>query len=347
MIATTLKVDKAQAALILSSDEERKKLEAKAVARKRDQQVSENWEKGIRRIQKTLLPWSALLDAVMRGFTEIAAAMLGLDKPGKAIQKLASMIGTWMKNLSKNLREFADAWRKGGEEMPDYMKALKFFISLLKILGKITLNTWKLFWKITKTLMQFFSWVGKVTGVTKFLTGAIEWLTKALDDASDMLDKIDFMSPFEGIPGLVSGAIDWIKEKFNLLPKFLKDPLGMIGGFFKEYFWDTPKKWVTQLIEWLQENAGKIADVLNPVKAVKGLFATETELPKQPVKAEPVSPQEKAEKERKKVQEVKIGRGKGAEPIEITLVVEGTDELSDILARSISIKNVQRARSGT
>lgn len=346
MIATTLNLSKSQAQLMLASEKERKELEEKAAAKKRDEKTAADWEKGIRRIQRTLLAWGKDLDNVMRGFTELIAAMLGVEKPGKMMTKIGKAIGEFMGNLAEKLTLFAKQWREGSDELPPFMKRLKFTISVLKLLGRILLVPIKSFIWFTSKLIDFFTWVGKVTGITEKLNTAIEWLSDGMNEVSKIFDETDFGAPFEAIPGVVDQAVEWIKESFNLIPEFIKDPLSMIGGFFKKWFFDKPKEIINNLIEWIPKNVGKIGSAISKYSGfdlVTGLFSGDEEsAPKPTAKSKAVA--KKAAK--KKVPGKAKGKRDAGEQIEITFQFEGADEFAEAFSKIISVKQVKRSRRG-
>lgn len=66
VITSSLGVEESQAALILSSEKERRGLEAKAKQREEQIRVDERWNQGMGSIKKTLIAWGPLLDNLMR-----------------------------------------------------------------------------------------------------------------------------------------------------------------------------------------------------------------------------------------------------------------------------------------
>jgi hypothetical protein len=76
VITQNLGVDESQAALILSSEKEREKLERKQKIKQREIDINEKWNKGIGSIKKTLLAWGPLLDRLMRSITKFTSKVL-------------------------------------------------------------------------------------------------------------------------------------------------------------------------------------------------------------------------------------------------------------------------------
>jgi hypothetical protein len=81
VITQNLGVSKSQAALILSSGEQRRQLEAQAEAQDRLTKASETWDRGLGRIKETLIAWGPQIELLMRNVAELIAALFGLDLP--------------------------------------------------------------------------------------------------------------------------------------------------------------------------------------------------------------------------------------------------------------------------
>jgi hypothetical protein len=147
VITQSLGVEESQAALILSSDEERKKLEAKANAKKKEIAINEKWNKGLQSIKTTLIAWSEELDNVMRSLTVLISTIFGWDSPAKNMQALADRIVNSMRNLSSWLTTTNDNWNKGYSSLDKYGKVLFVVAKGFSMLGdaiKFAFNSLKL-----------------------------------------------------------------------------------------------------------------------------------------------------------------------------------------------------------
>jgi hypothetical protein len=89
VITQTLGVDEATAQLTLSSDKERKKLEAKNLERKRQIKVDEDWNRGMGSIKKTLIAWGPLLDKLMRTASNFIVKLFGGDSAADTVTNTA------------------------------------------------------------------------------------------------------------------------------------------------------------------------------------------------------------------------------------------------------------------
>jgi hypothetical protein len=116
-ITTTLGVDKATAQLMLSTDKERKSLEAKAKERENQIKVDERWNAGMGSIKKTLIAWGPLLDKLMRSAANFIVKLFGGDDASNTVAKTADIAENAIKSITKaiddassNIDYYRDFW---------------------------------------------------------------------------------------------------------------------------------------------------------------------------------------------------------------------------------------------
>jgi hypothetical protein len=328
MISTTMKVDKAQAALILSSEEERKKLDRKAAARKRDEKTQIQWERGIKRIQKTLIAWGAWIDKTMRAVTKFAAELLGFDKPSKMISSITSKLTKGFQGLNKWIDDTRKAWEKGGEGLSAWGKIARFVWVIMrtgvKIIGKGLVMAFKaLLWPLEKSIEGW--------GMLFDLIGQTQWF----QDLSDWINTVT-----NDIEHFFEVGVNWseVWEGFKIT---VKEAAMSIAGFIKEWMWEKPKQWIQKLIDFIVENSDKITKFLDPtgligkgIGAIKGLFSSEAT-------AEPALAPIPTKTNIPPLAPIPGGAGAGGE-MTFKLVVEGDDSA---LAKSLAVKQVKAARN--
>lgn len=117
VITQTLGVDEATAQLTLSSDKERKKLEAKNLERKKQIKVDEDWNRGMGSIKKTLIAWGPLLDKLMRSASNFVVKLFGGDSAADTVMDTAkaaeNAIGAITKAIDSaagNIQHYKDLW---------------------------------------------------------------------------------------------------------------------------------------------------------------------------------------------------------------------------------------------
>lgn len=107
VVASTLNVDKATAQLILSSDKERKSLEAKAKQRESQIALDERWNAGMGSIKKTLIAWGPLLDKLMREASNFIVKLFGGDSASSTVKNTASVAENAVKSITKAIGDAA------------------------------------------------------------------------------------------------------------------------------------------------------------------------------------------------------------------------------------------------
>ena len=219
MISTTLKVDKAQAALILSSEEERKKLQAKMDARKRDEQTQIQWERGIKRLQRTLIAWNEELNLLMRSVTDLVFAMFGFDKPGKEISSVTKMLTVGMRVLTTWVQKQADAWRKGGDELSPFLKMVKGGISILKALAKTTDYILLPFTGLIKIITKLLEKLGLMQPMMDINKSIFESLATAVHEVGKFLEELDFDKVKEFTQSVGSAFLGLHEKAFEFAKK--------------------------------------------------------------------------------------------------------------------------------
>lgn len=107
-ITTTLGVDKATAQLMLSTDKERKSLEAKAKERENQIKIDEKWNAGMGSIKKTLIAWGPLLDKLMRAASNFIVRLFGGDDASSKVAKTADIAENAIKSITKAIEDASD-----------------------------------------------------------------------------------------------------------------------------------------------------------------------------------------------------------------------------------------------
>lgn len=102
VITSNLKIDKTQAALFLSSDKARKKLEAQANQQAKLDKINRDWNKGLSQIQETLIPWVPLLDKLLRSIGRFISILITGEDPYKNFGKAA-------KSVTEGMNKFTNA----------------------------------------------------------------------------------------------------------------------------------------------------------------------------------------------------------------------------------------------
>jgi hypothetical protein len=113
VITSTLGVDEAQAQLVLSSEEARKKMEKQAAVQRQKIRDDEKWNDGMRSIKKTLISWGPLLDKLMRSVSNFIAKLFGFNSAQQPIQDFA-------KTAENMMNDVTGAIDKAGMKIDEY-----------------------------------------------------------------------------------------------------------------------------------------------------------------------------------------------------------------------------------
>lgn len=321
MISTTMKMDKSQVALMLGSEKERRTIEAKAAARKRDEATNAKWNRGITRMQRTLIAWGKEIDKTMRNITKLIAAIFGVEKPGKIISNMTKKLKGFFGDLNLSLKEATDWFRE---------------------LHKDGFSLSDMFVTATKGALAFLGTIAEMLG----FTGLSEWFGGFYRDL-DQLTDMDWGLVWKGFKMTVS------------------DMLSDVGSFFKKWLFDEPKKLIQELISWVTENGPKIMKAIIPgadmmgegLDAIKKWFSSGEGKPSKNVDDALIKKSGEviqfnsnddilaATNLQSRLAGSGAASGGGKEDVEITLTIEGTDELAEALAKIISVKQIKRART--
>jgi len=251
LITTSLNVDKTQAMLFLGSEKQRKSAEKAASQKKRDIDVQKQWDRGINRTQKTLLAWGKILDGAMRAVTELVSAMFGFEKPGKNITSITQKIQKFMigKNgLVSKTKDFAEAWREGGDALGPVATTFKFLIESFKLGIKVV------GFLLTKGFM-FTKWLADATGITDSLRIAVDAVKVAMEYWAPTLDSV-----MKDMDTFANTDIDWglVWEGFKI--EFF-EVMSEVGAIYKKWLWDKPKEWVGMLIDFIKTIPEKVGQI--------------------------------------------------------------------------------------
>lgn len=132
VITSSLGVDETQAALILSSEKERKVLEAKAKEREKQIKIDDKWNKGMGSIKETLIAWQPLLDKLMRSASNFIVRLFGGSSATKTImttaefaEKAISTITTEIDKATASMKGFGAG---SSLSLGDIAESVKFVI---------------------------------------------------------------------------------------------------------------------------------------------------------------------------------------------------------------------------
>lgn len=135
-ITTTLGVDKATAQLMLSSEKERKKLEASAKEREKQIKIDDKWNEGMGSIKKTLIAWGPLLDKLMRSASNFIVKLFGGDSAGKTVMSTAKIaekaIISITSEIDKATASMKDFGEGGGISFDSIVSGVKSSLELIK-----------------------------------------------------------------------------------------------------------------------------------------------------------------------------------------------------------------------
>ena len=117
VITSTMGVSEQQAALALSSDDVRKKLQAQAAQQAKQNKVQQDWDKGLSNIKETLIAWEPLLDRLLRSVAQFISKLFGFGDAGDATAKTAAIVEQaigdltgGIDNATKNINVFKETW---------------------------------------------------------------------------------------------------------------------------------------------------------------------------------------------------------------------------------------------
>lgn len=251
VITQNLGVDKSQAALVLSSEEERKKLEAKAKQREREIKINEQWNKGINSLRRTLINWSAELNHTLRNVSRLITTMFGWEKPAKLVSKTSGGLLTMFKDLNKwlvNLRknwddtESLDGW---GKTIKFVAEGVELFFNLLKLGFGVIGGFLKL---IATAVGEFF---GLNKAVEEF---SLDSVIDFFKDFNDVVDQIEFGT-----------IVDFVGHAF--------EEAAMAAVGFVSDMWASIKGLWNEGIDFVADALETAKDFwLKPVNAVKEAF---------------------------------------------------------------------------
>lgn len=117
IIASTLGVSKEQAALALSSDDVRKKLQKQADAQARANKLNMDWDKGLGNVKQTLLALQPKLDLILRSVADFISQLFGFGPASKSVTSTANSVGNALdgitsaiQNATKEINIYKDTW---------------------------------------------------------------------------------------------------------------------------------------------------------------------------------------------------------------------------------------------
>ncbi len=219
LIAENLGVDKSQAALILSSEKQRKKLEAQAAAAKKTADTNAMWEKGLNRIKRTLVAWGAEVDMLMRSVTEFTFALLGFEKPGKEIPQWTSLIAEGFKTLRTVFNDWTAMLR---DEKP-----ASTFIIVMQTIGATLQTLWDIA-KVTGAVILDF-----IVAPFKIFDAFLDGFLKNLNAVYELFLDITQGNVIEGFKDFgktIFKNMGGFLESFTKLGSFTEKALGSIFG---------------------------------------------------------------------------------------------------------------------
>lgn len=219
-VMDTLKLSETQAALVLSSEEERKKLEKKANERKRQINLDNKWNQGLNSIKKTLVAWGPLIDNLMRSASNFVVRLFGGTSASDVVTKISNAaenglksINLTIENASKNIESFREILKSVAEPAKFVFKVLKVgalvvaksFQFVWEYIGKLfnlIVEGWKgigntiivpVIEKLTgsKIDLKSFDWNGFAKSVVADLEGSLDETERILSGDSNQQAKIE------------------------------------------------------------------------------------------------------------------------------------------------------------
>jgi hypothetical protein len=152
VVTSALNVDEAQAALILSSEKERKSLEAKAREKENQIKVDEKWNEGLGSIKRTLIAWGPLLDNLMRSASNFLVRLFGGDSAAKNVSKTAHTAEAAIKSITGAIDETTMSMKEfdlsGGLSIDSIVGAIKSAVEGIKTFRDVVYDIKDTMWSI-------------------------------------------------------------------------------------------------------------------------------------------------------------------------------------------------------
>lgn len=217
VITSQLGVTNSQAALILSSEKERKKLEAKQRAKKKEIDLNEKWNKGLNSVKETLLAWGPIVDSAMRSVATLVSKIMGFDSAADPIQAVAD----------------------GAKEMADN------FESFVNDIDWETLDRWQNYFITTKDILSdlgsvlsgVYSAVKVGTAMVidvmmapfDLIKGLIESIIKQFGSLVNMFESFSKGNVWEGVKNIFSDTFDNVTSIGDNVGSMTRESLEVVG----------------------------------------------------------------------------------------------------------------------
>lgn len=104
VISSTLGVSKQEAALVLSSDNARKKIQAQAKEQERLHKINMDWNKGLGNVKETLLALQPKLDLILRSVSDFVSQLFDFGSAGSATETTAEKVGRALDIINEKIK---------------------------------------------------------------------------------------------------------------------------------------------------------------------------------------------------------------------------------------------------
>lgn len=131
-ISQALKMDKAQLALVLSSDKERKSLEAKMKRKQSDAKINEAWERGVTKIRKVLINLDEEFKRTLRSISNLVARFFGFESGIESITDTTKLLHKVFDIIRTSIDDFAAGIDPAEDNVANFKGGLEDIMVTLK-----------------------------------------------------------------------------------------------------------------------------------------------------------------------------------------------------------------------
>jgi len=187
---------------------------------------------------------------------------------------------------------------------PEVQAAIGWFVALMAVFGAIlaVIGSWKLaimgiakVFGITASAAStaILSIIAIIAGIALIVAGVVMVVKGKVEGIGLIIMGVGailllFIGWWALIPIAVGAAVYFIIKHWTGLKSFLQRVFSAIGKFFKKWFWDKPKEWITKMVNWVKSKIkflldlpiiGKVFKFLTPL-GVLGSFQSGGVVPK-------------------------------------------------------------------
>ena len=190
VITNTLHVDEQQAALALSSENARKKLEAQRMEQEKHVKINKDWEKGIDNLKQTMIPWQSIIDNLLRTIATFAAKIMGVNDAGGDMQKMAQGVQQKMQGFNDSIKNIDT--KKISDLQDDFhslVGAVKSLVEAMKIAGQAMSVLAAPFKLVFGPLFKSFALIDKLEGNISDIKNTDKQLEAARNRVAEKLQR--------------------------------------------------------------------------------------------------------------------------------------------------------------